>query len=123
MKKILFGTLVVLTISQSIFALDIITSPIQVFTKPCSNYLRYDYASAFCYTQKLTYTYSRDKGYGAMNTVMFLVSLPFMILDEDSGNTVMDSQTLLDQGYSESEILRYKSDIELVTQKIKEVLR
>ena len=91
-----------------------VTAPIQVFTHPCSNWLRYKVASAFCYTQKHTYTYSRDKGYGAMDLVMFLVGLPFMILDEKTNTTVLDVQALLDQGYTEQEILSYKADLEFV---------
>lgn len=114
MKKLLLGTLL-LSMIQSSFALDIITSPVQIFLKPCDNWLRYDYASALCFTQKLAYsTVGRGSGHGDMGAFAFVISLPFTLLNEEATEMTLDTGSLIKQGYSEEDILNYKSDIELI---------
>ncbi len=104
-----------LTTSTSTMALDIVTSPIQIFTKPCSNYLRYGYASAFCFSQKLSYSMvGNGKGHGDMKLFAFILALPFTILDEENERVQMNTKLLADQGYTEEEIFQYKTDLELV---------
>ncbi|OFZ19235.1 MAG: hypothetical protein A2X94_05580 [Bdellovibrionales bacterium GWB1_55_8] len=104
-------------VPRQAMALDILTAPIQVFTQPCYNYLRYRVANAFCYTQKHNYAFSHDDlhgGFEDMGLLVYLAGLPFMILDEKTNTSVLDSEALKAQGYTESEILAYKSDLELV---------
>ncbi len=104
-----------LTTSTSTMALDIVTSPIQIFTKPCSNYLRYGYANAFCFSQKLSYSMvGNGKGHGDMKVFAFILALPFTILDEENERIQMNTSLLADQGYTEEEIFQYKTDLELV---------
>ncbi len=115
MKKLLIGLTLFTGLISTSNALDIITAPIQVFTKPCYNYLRYDYASAFCYSQKLTYSLvGNGKGHGDLKMIAYIVALPFTLLDENENHMSLNAQNLIDQGYLEEEIAAYKNDLELV---------
>lgn len=116
-SKILKLTLLSLIVSHPYYALslDIVTAPVQVFTQPCDNYLRYEYASAFCFTQKLTYgLVGKGRGHGEFGVFAYVIALPFTLLNEDAEQMTLDTNSLMAQGYTEEDINNYKNDIELI---------
>ncbi len=120
MKKLFLLT--ILTVSTCSFALDVITSPIQML-KPCYKPRTFrQYAHAFCFTINAT-----DDAFGnptietsPFRVISYFLSLPFMILDEKDQSLSLDAEQLLEQGYTIEELGFINDDFEKIKNKLLE---
>ena len=115
MKKLL--SILFLLSTFPAHSLDVITSPYQLLV-PCYKPRTFrQYSRAFCFTIKLTDDHlgnPKEKPSFA-RIFSYIVSLPFMFLDEDQTSINFDPEILSEQGYSEEEIDQISLEIQLLT--------
>lgn len=118
MKFLVLGFSMILPISS--FAADIVTSPYQLVF-PCYEGRSFGgYSRAFCLTLEMTDNFFGNpmERASVFKIFAYTLALPFVILDEEAHTLKVDENFLLDQGYSQEEVIAFYGDLEITAREL-----